>query len=1291
VPDEGNRTERGRPPAPYGSGTEDTLAAPVTPRTDAATPPQPGEAGTGEGAPTPPRWKPPGAGASVADDREAPSSSLSLPMIDRVRYRIVGEVGRGGLGRVYHARDLYLDRQVAVKELIDPGEPAQRRFVREALITARLQHPSIVPIYDAGQSVEGPFYAMKLVAGRSLADALAETKTLDQRLALLPSVIAVADAMAYAHSERIIHRDLKPQNVLVGDFGETVLIDWGLAKDLNAKDAPSAGPYRAASASTETMDGAVMGTPAFMAPEQAVAGEDVDERADVYALGSMLYFLGAGVPPHGGRSIDEILVKVVAGDVLPLREREPRIPVDLAAIVTKAMAHDPAKRYRTARELSDDLHKFQTGKLVGAKTYTAGERVRRWLRRNRRIVAVAGVALAILVGYGGWSLQQIFAERQRAEDQAARAVASANEAAKQRDAAIAQAMLVRARQYAATGHTAEELVVLRALASAGEDSRRLAITEGGLLWKSHQRLAMALGRDVGLVLRSADGTRFIATEPGSIAVWDAATGNELSRQPLDNTVTSAARFARVPAISPTGRFVVTTVCSQPGCGIVLAGDDTYELRPHTRLELRELVSGHVLASWSGGEQLHRRSLAFSVDDTAIAIRRGDRLQLLDAAGGAARELDVTDCTGSLAIAPGGSHVAIGCRDHVRLAKPDGTATQILRGTTASTQLHFLSADRLVAIGDDVKLWDVARGELRGEGKLPEAPDASAVRDEGEDIEWDYVRPRPPGTAPGAKKRIAIPQIRIGSSTSIVPRTSLLGPPPRLVPGGAIITLEGPDWQALTLDHDRLRYALVDYLVPSEPPERCLWRIGGERHATIALDGGARMLVDEQELATGLAAAPPEGYRHTTTGELPVRQLRPLLAAEADACLVWGRALGAHAVDGGELTIGTRALDDGVGGLIAIDHHVTRIARGGTRSPIATTEYPVASPSGTHVASVDLDTDTLAITAIAPAAVVRTWKVPASATGLSPTVRWIATEVVEVQVGAEPFLVPIDPAVPARKRDADLVTDPRSRYGTKLAGNEVVVVRVADGIEVARHLLASGGGSVRPLPDASGGIVVEHDGTRELIARSKDRIKLAPNRHVRLGELEILDGHLVSRSDDSVAVWELSTGRSVAIPVGARDVAIANGELWAVTGQRKPRLARIQLDGKGTRETRLSTVGLPFHHVRKNLIVSPDGRRLTAEYAVTEELTAIATWDAGSGALLWVGPPTSRVIGDWVLAGGRAFVPVFDVDAILRDTGARTNLRLCKDDLRAVPVVPPPAPDSYWAPDASCAAAADPRR
>src|SRR5262249_39048777 len=170
-------------------------------------------------------------------------SAARLPIVDRDSYEIDGEIAHGGIGRILRGRSVHLDRPVAIKELLDPDTEDAERFVCAALLTARLQPPSIVPVYDAGRWPSGElFYAMKLVTGRTLADILDEKPLpLAGRLALLQHVIAVAEAIAYAHSERILHRDLKPANILVGSFGETVVVDWGLAKDLAEPEAPAEG------------------------------------------------------------------------------------------------------------------------------------------------------------------------------------------------------------------------------------------------------------------------------------------------------------------------------------------------------------------------------------------------------------------------------------------------------------------------------------------------------------------------------------------------------------------------------------------------------------------------------------------------------------------------------------------------------------------------------------------------------------------------------------------------------------------------------------------------------------------------------------------------------------------------------------------------------------------------------------------------------------------------------------------------------------------------------------------
>jgi eukaryotic-like serine/threonine-protein kinase len=312
-------------------------------------------------------------GAGPAPQSPIPAASTppdraELPTVDPTFYEVAGEVARGGLGRILQARDRRLDRPVALKQLIQDTALGAHRFLREALVTARLQHPAIVPVYEAGRWPDGePFYAMKLVNGRSLKEVIGEARGLNERLALLPNVIAVVDAIAYAHSQGVIHRDLKPSNVLIGPFGETVVIDWGLAKDLRATEEAQQGPVGAAPVWSEplTLVGAVVGTPHYMPPEQA-RGEEVAERADVYALGALLYHVLAGAPPYRGADSSQVLAEVLTQPPASLEQLQPGLPEDLAAVVHKAMARDPAQRYPTAQELAEDLKRFQTGKLVQA-------------------------------------------------------------------------------------------------------------------------------------------------------------------------------------------------------------------------------------------------------------------------------------------------------------------------------------------------------------------------------------------------------------------------------------------------------------------------------------------------------------------------------------------------------------------------------------------------------------------------------------------------------------------------------------------------------------------------------------------------------------------------------------------------------------------------------------------------------------------------------------------------------------------------------------------------------------
>jgi eukaryotic-like serine/threonine-protein kinase len=324
-----------------------------------------------------------------------------LQVRDRGRYAVIAEHGRGGIGRVLRATDLEFGRDVALKELLIRTPTSEVRFMREAIITARLEHPNIVPVHEAGKWPDGtPFYAMKLVSGRPLKALIDEAKTYADRVALLERVLAVADAIAYAHARGVIHRDLKPSNIIVGEYGETIVIDWGLAKTVTDTDEVGQGADASVSPDV-TVAGSVLGTPAYMAPEQA-AGGGVTERSDIYALGAILIEvlggrasrLAAGTASAGvsGGTTDNAGIAATPAQVAP------DIPADLQSIAHCAMAPEPRDRYPCARAFADDIRRFLARAGVQAHRYTLRERAGRWLGAHRRLVQGAtAVIVALLV------------------------------------------------------------------------------------------------------------------------------------------------------------------------------------------------------------------------------------------------------------------------------------------------------------------------------------------------------------------------------------------------------------------------------------------------------------------------------------------------------------------------------------------------------------------------------------------------------------------------------------------------------------------------------------------------------------------------------------------------------------------------------------------------------------------------------------------------------------------------------------------------------------------------------
>ena len=350
-------------------------------------------------------------GASLAGVNEAPG-----------RYAYVREYARGGMGRILLVHDAYLGREVALKELlpgrldtpgddraISPGQlgtPAFARLVREARITGQLEHPSIVPVYELGYREDGTlYYTMKFVRGRTLRQAISEASGLDERLRLLGHFIDLCQAIAYAHSRRVLHRDIKPRNVMVGEFGETVVLDWGLAKAKDAEDVRADGDaptmrmmYIGEEAEVaKTQDGEALGTPIYMSPEQA-KGQlgQIDERSDVYSLGAVLYEIITGIPPFKGASSEQVIRQVLEEEPKAIASIAPNAPPELVAICRRAMAKDPASRYPAAQDIAEEIQRFLAGALVRSYAYRRSERLRRFIRRNRALVLASTIGLLVL-------------------------------------------------------------------------------------------------------------------------------------------------------------------------------------------------------------------------------------------------------------------------------------------------------------------------------------------------------------------------------------------------------------------------------------------------------------------------------------------------------------------------------------------------------------------------------------------------------------------------------------------------------------------------------------------------------------------------------------------------------------------------------------------------------------------------------------------------------------------------------------------------------------------------------
>jgi WD40 repeat protein len=611
-------------------------------------------------------------------------------------YELLEKVAEGGMGVVYRARQLSLNRIVAVK-MIQPGRVGSPemvlRFRAEAEAAASLHHPSIVPIHETGECEGQHYFSMDYIEGKNLAEAVREGPLPSARAAQL--VEKIAAAVHYAHQHKILHRDLKPSNVILDEGGEPHVTDFGLARRLGGD-------------STLTLTGQVFGSPQFMPPEQASGRRGaVGVQSDVYGLGAVFYHLLTARPPFVGETMETTLAQVLEQEPVAPRLLNASIPRDLETICLKCLEKEPSRRYASAQLLADEIGRFLRGEPILARPVSRPEKVWRWCRRKPALATALGaVVLVAAVGFAG-----ILTQWRRAEEQQRNA--ESNELFARQNAYAADMNLAQRALEANDVRLAVSLLDKYRPGGKAENRKEKAEVdlrgwEWRYLWQLCQpdesvRLQTNCG-SIGAVAISQDGSVMAAqTGANKIALWDLTTKRQRTELPASPSVERLW-------LSPTGNLLAVSTRNA-------RGESTVEVWDVTARKIRSTLNLESSV----------RSLAFSPDGRLLATfdTKGNIAVVEWASNHTVTNLLVRfprhGGAGVVDFSPDGSQVAIG-EDYGRMSLLNWrtgtmmTMTNVTQGGEAVTALAFSKTTGLVAVGfgSIIRFWDADSGQPRGQ-------------------------------------------------------------------------------------------------------------------------------------------------------------------------------------------------------------------------------------------------------------------------------------------------------------------------------------------------------------------------------------------------------------------------------------------------------------------------------------------------------------------------------------------------------------------------------------------------